>query len=549
MGEEFTFEDVMIIIRRRLKIFLIPALILAPLLSIGVMLLPAKYTSEGIMLIQSPQISTELVKKTGSATALERIEVNRQRIIARSNLLDIAEKADLFSDWGNYSETKKVKKMKKRFKVTPISSEFTTGNTQSDAFAFRVAYTDPSKEKAMAVANEFINRLETQDRQQTVKDASDTTEFFEKETERLTAELRVIQQEIAEFKRENNGSLPGQLALHERQLERFTTRLTNIETQISSVNEDKRLVESQMASNASGGGNENSPESRLLSLKAKLAEERAKYTDQHPEIKALKAEINALERQLSPGRELQNLQRQVEQAEDAVLAAEKAKAPEDEIAALTAEANRLSDRFIRRATSSQGLSSSAQNFLLQSSLISLQKRARSLEERRKNLVIRYEDLEDRITKTPAVESVLKDRERELKLKEDALERNRIRQDTAQQSENLQAEDRAERIMQIEPAVLPEKPSSPNRPALIFLAVIFSAMVGALLAIGYEFLNATIRGRGHLTNILEEPPLATIPYIQGDETRGFRFPGFGLGRGNRDNSGDVGSDDIGSVPAE
>ena len=46
MGEDFTLEDVLIVLQRRFLYFLIPAVIIAPLGILTVMLLPAKYTAE-----------------------------------------------------------------------------------------------------------------------------------------------------------------------------------------------------------------------------------------------------------------------------------------------------------------------------------------------------------------------------------------------------------------------------------------------------------------------------------------------------------------------
>ena len=166
----------------------------------------------------------------------------RDSLVARAELLEIAAKTELFPDWLGYSESKKVRLMERRFKISPRRNEFANAATGQDAVAFEVGYTDPSAQKAVIVANEFINRLENQDRQQTVKDASDTSEFFQNETERLTGLLRTKQQEIAEFKSQNNGSLPEQLPLHERQLERLISQSTDLDTQIRSLEENKRTI-------------------------------------------------------------------------------------------------------------------------------------------------------------------------------------------------------------------------------------------------------------------------------------------------------------------
>ncbi|MEL6111662.1 MAG: hypothetical protein AAFR20_02560 [Pseudomonadota bacterium] len=563
MGNDFTLEDIQIILRRRLVYLMVPIIVLIPLLIIGVLLLPARYTAEGIMLIESPQISETLVQGTGATRALERIEVTRQRIRTRPQLLDIADQTALFSERSRLSETKKVKRMQKRMKVKPITSRFVTNTSGRDTLAFSVAYTDPSPIKAMKVANELINRFEREDSKRTTTETSNTTEFFEREVEEKSGALRALQDEIATFKAENDGSLPEQLDLHSRQLERYIQQLGGLDNQLSSIEEDKRFVESQIASIASGGGSENSPETLLISKKAQLGELRSRYTNAHPEVKALRAEIQALERQLSPGRELQRLQRQVDEAEEKLAQALRDGAEPEIIRDLEDQVSLYADQFVRKATNSAGLSSQAQTYILQSRLTSLQNRTRAVNERRDQLQARIDDLEARINRTPAVESQLLDLLRDRKFTEDELEKARLRVSQATTSENIQVEGRAERITQVEAAALPEKPSSPNRPALIAVSFLFAGLVGVLTALAREFVNVTIRGRNHLTALLEEPPLAVIPYIEGTEAKRFKLPFFSGGPKDGQKTpqvgtkpprsaavqGTMGDDDLGALPAE
>jgi len=555
MGSDFTMEDIRIILRRRFPFFIVPIVVLIPLLCIGVMLLPARYTAEGIMLIESPQISENLVKGTSASRALERIEVTRQRIRSRPQLLEIADQTELFEGRRRISDTKKVKRMQKRMNVKPIVSEFVTSNLGGETLAFSVSYTDPSPIRATKVANELINRFEREDSRRTTTETSNTTEFFEREVEKYTNQLGDIQDRIAVFKAENDGSLPEQYDVNTRQLERYLQQMASLDNQLSSVEEDKRFVESQIASIASGGGSENSPETLLISKKAALGELRSRYTDAHPEVVALLAEIRALERQLSPGRELQRLQRQVDTAEEKLAQALRDEADQEVISNLEEQVTLLSDRFVRKATNSSGLSSQAQTYILQSRLTSLQNRTRSLDERRKQLRARTEGLEERINKTPAVESQLLDLERDRKFKEDELEKARLRVSQATTNENIQVEGRAERISQVEAASIPEKPSSPNRPALIGVSILFAIMVGALAAIAKEFLNATIRGRSHLTSIINEPPLAVIPYMAAGDEKSLKIPFLGgtPGDGKRGKPGNrrgtIAEDDLGALPAE
>ena len=552
MGDEFSIEDALIILRRRLKSFLIPVILLIPLFTVLVMLLPAKYTAEGKILITSPQISSELADTKRSTTAQERIEYNRARITARPQLLEVADETKLFSNRKKLSPTKQVKRMKDRFDISPDRSTLLAqGGRQSDAVAYRLSYSDRDPVKAMMVANELINRFELLDKNASTNDAMNTTEFIEDGVAKFERDLKDKLDEIAAFKQANDGALPEQRELQNRQLEQFYERLAAIEGQISENEEDKRYIETQIASAASGGGAENSPEQVLIARRANLEELRSRYTDAHPEVQAVLAEIRALERQLAPGKALQKLQKELTAAEEALAEAERSEADPETISELERKRDAISDNFLRKATSGGGLSGSAQTYLLQSRLISLENRGRDLDQRRRTLQTRIDQLNENLAKTPGVESQITDLLNERKFLEGELQILRSRLVVAQQSEDLQVQNRGEKIEVLEAAALPEKPSSPNRPALIAVGMIFSVMVGALSALGFEFLNPTIRGRNHLTSISGEPPLAVIPFINSDGEKADPFgrnkrPGKERRRGGRDG---IGGNDLGVAAAE
>ncbi|MGB5717787.1 MAG: lipopolysaccharide biosynthesis protein, partial [Gammaproteobacteria bacterium] len=63
-----------------------------------------------------------------------------------------------------------------------------------------------------------------------------------------------------------------------------------------------------------------------------------------------------------------------------------------------------------------------------------------------------------------------------------------------------------------PAVLPEEPISPNRPAIIFLSLVLALGAGVGSAAVAESMNAAVRGAKGVVAILHTAPLAVIPYL-------------------------------------
>ena len=83
---------------------------------------------------------------------------------------------------------------------------------------------------------------------------------------------------------------------------------------------------------------------------------------------------------------------------------------------------------------------------------------------------------------------------------------------AQNSARMATEQRAERLSLVEPASLPDRPYSPNRPMLIAGGAAAGALLGLLLALGLELLQKPVRSPSQLER-LGVPIIGIVPYIQ------------------------------------
>ncbi|MEQ8179561.1 MAG: hypothetical protein RIA10_14620 [Amphiplicatus sp.] len=531
MGDEFTLEDVLIILRRRFLLFLIPALALFAIGATVVLLLPAQYTAQGTILVESAQIPDDYVRSTINAYAQERIQTIKQRVMTRDRLLSVSDKFNVFPRDKGYTDSDRVTLMRERLKVSLIKAEGSRNNGQRDGtIAFTVSYTDPSADAAYRVANEFMTLFLSEDVRTRTAGASNTTEFFKQETARLAASVDAIEESIAKFKAENADALPEHLDMHLSALERTNRDLASSEAEISSLNEELRFLETQLMSHLAGATTADGPAKELTALKAELVRLRTVYTDAHPSVKGVKDQIAALERELAPNKEMQDLQRQVAAAEVDLRKAERDLQPDDPaLAQMRADAaalqKKLGDRIAAKASATGGDFLSAQ---IQGRIAVANNRRNLLEGQIDQARATASDLERRIAKTPQVERGLQalTRNQENMFKE--YQAILAKQQDAQLAENLEDNQKAEKFSILESAMRPDKSSSPDRPKMIVLVLFVALAAGGACAIGAEFLFQTVRGRNHLTNLIEAHPIAVIPYISDGEQR-FRMPAF-RGRG-------------------
>jgi len=239
------------ILKRRALYFFIPLLLIFTIGSLVTAVWPAKYVSQGTILVQSQEIPSDLVRPTIAALANDRIQVIEQRIMTRDNLLGIAKKYGLTSGWvERMSGTEIVDFIKKRTVIKPAEQKLEAQKKQSIAFTVGFEYENP--DIARKVANELVTMILNEDVRSRTEFAAETSRFLGQEVTRLEGRLASIDAQIIALKTARGGGL----------------------TDTSPLESAKDLA----------------------SLKAQLLIRSATYSDTHPDIQALKRRIAALEK-------------------------------------------------------------------------------------------------------------------------------------------------------------------------------------------------------------------------------------------------------------
>ena len=248
------------LVQRRWLYFIIPFVIIA---SGGIMvarLLPAVYSSEGKILVETQQIPTDLVRPTVTSAAQERIQVIEQRTMTRDNLVAVADKFNLFPEKRRFmSTTDVVELMKKSIKIATVDSglDFKQG-TRNPTIVFSVGFESPDPQAAAQVANELMTRILNEDLRDRTSRASDTTKFLAREVQKLQADSDALDAKISQLK----------LAQAKAAQEKIVAK-------------------------------PDQPTTLLGQLRAELAQKSALYTEKHPILQSLKRQIGAMEREIS----------------------------------------------------------------------------------------------------------------------------------------------------------------------------------------------------------------------------------------------------------
>lgn len=532
-----TLDDYIGALKRRKGAMALVALVILAA-SVGLAFgLPPVYRSTATILIEQQEIPADLVRSTVTSYADQRIQVISQRVMTRSNLVDIIHKYGLYPDeQANEPMELIVEKMRGDVKLDMISADVVdprSGRPMQATIAFTLSYQNSNPLLAQKVANELTSLILNENIKSREQMATETSAFLASESERIGNKLTVLEQQMADFKKRHNQQLPELIATNMALVDRTERDQLEVERELRSLRERKIFLESQLAQVSPGetlksdnGDLVLPPGDRLKMLKSKAASMAGIYSANHPDLVRIKREIAALE---AGGAESEKSKPDVELAElQAKLMAAKERYSPDH-----PDVKRLERQIAELKTAGQVGIAEADNPLyiqLRAQLQAVQADIKSQQDRSDALATQAIDYQSRIAQSPVVEREYKNLTRDY---ENALleyKEIKAKQTDAQLAESLETERKGERLTLIDPPQTPEKPKSPNRVAILLAGFVFSLVGGIGTVAIREEVDTSIRGARGMMSALQMMPMVTIPYVTTDDERSRqkRIIGFWLG---------------------
>ena len=508
--------------RRRGMILLVAGLIfIIGLITASVW--PPTYQSSSTILIEEQEIPSELIQSTVTTYAAQRIQVISQRVMARSNLLRIVEKYNLYEkERKRYTTEEVLAVMREDIGIEMITAEVVdprTGRPGVAAIAFSLSYQSENPRQAQKVANELTTLYLDENLKSRTEKAAETTDFLTAEATRLSEEITRIEGLLSTFKEENLYTLPESRELNSLSLQRAENELADIDTQLQSLEERKIYLGGQLSLlDPYGSGDVLSPGARLDALRTEYISLASRYSPDHPDVTRIKHEIQALEMETGNYASPDDLRAQLERLRNELAKAEQTytqdhpdvKKLQRQVAAMESELNNP-----RPASSNNSTSINADNpayVNMQTQLAAADSEIRSLKTRRAKTLEKIAEYEERLLQTPKIEQEYRMIVRELEQTSANYQNTKAKQMTAEVGQAMEKERKGEKFTLIDPAVLPEEPISPNRPAIIFLSLVLALGAGVGSAAVAESMNAAVRGAKGVVAILHTAPLAVIPYL-------------------------------------
>ena len=520
--------------RHKVQIVAVTA-VLAAVSVVVAIALPPVYRSSATILVQEQEVPPELVRSTITSFADERIQVISQQVMTRAVLLQLIDKYGLYEkERGRLTNEEILERMRKDIKLSTVNADISdrsSGRRVNATIAFKISYDAPQPESAQKVVNELVSHYLNENVKARQQSVAETTAFLAQEADRLAKQIQAIEAKLAEFKRRNVGRLPDSSAVNVQLAERTASELQRVEREMSMLQDRKLSLEAQLAlvkpnaSPVSGTEGERivTPEERLRALQARYASISGIYGADHPDVRRVQREIAALKAETgAPGKA--DTADQLKKLE-AELAALKERYGDDHpdvqrlnrsIAALTASEVRSATApraGNKRPVDAVQTADNPAYLVLASQLESTKRELTQLSSLRDDLRAKQRTYDARLLQIPEVEREYSELTRDYGNAQTRYREIKAKQMQAEGAVELEKDSKAERFSLGEPANLPEKPFSPNRPAIVLIGLFASLGSGLGLAWLREAFDPSVKGPLELARIAPVPILTAIPYIE------------------------------------
>ncbi len=529
-------KDYLVALRRRKKQILtvIGILMLASVLT--AFLLPPVYRSTATILIEEQEIPPELVRSTITSYADQRLQVISQTVMTRANMMGIVDKYNLYASKRQHDTTEEIlERMRKDIKFNIVSADVVdrrSGQKTTATIAFTLAFDGETAEGAQKVANELTTLYLSENLKTRKEKSAETSSFLSEEVTKLSQHISETEAKLADFKSKNVGRLPELAALNMQLHDRADTEVMDVGRQISAAEERKFYLEGQLAQikpnspmMSAGGDRIFDQDERLKSLQAQYDSLSGVYSANHPDVVKMRREIDSLKKVTGAGVDTQEQAKQLTRLRgDLATMREKYSDDYPDVVNIKKSIASLEESYKKSVASGSGNAPKFKKpenpayIALQSQLESTNSELSSLKAKRVELKAKMGTYETRLEQTPQIEQeyLLLSRDHENSVHR--YQELKAKQMEAQVAQELEKDSKGERFSLIDPAQLPEKPASPNRPAIFLLGLILSLGGGVAYAGVLESMDSSVKGSKSLIGLVNAPLLSVIPYIENSEDR-------------------------------
>jgi polysaccharide chain length determinant protein (PEP-CTERM system associated) len=488
-GKQYSFDTLLQVARRRKWLIVLPALLVAIIAVAVIYQLPNVYRSETLILVVPQRVPETYVKSTVTARIEDRLQSIGQQILSRTKLEQIV------SDFDLYKRERQRGELMEDIVETMRTRDIAIGVVKGDAF--RVSFMSDDPRIAMRVTERLGSLFIDESLRDREVLAQGTSEFLATQLDEARRQLEAVEGKLQEYQRTFNGELPSQLNANLQGLHNAEMALQQLGESLNRDRERRIAFERTVADVLEAP----EPAPTVASTKPDIAQ------TLQDELRTAQQSLIAVELKLKPDHpDVRRLRRNVEELQKRV------------------EAQELEGTLTSRPTNTVVMDYAKRKRLLDAKAeldnIDREIKAKLAEEQRLRSVQGM--YQARIEATPVREAELATLTRDYETFQANYRGLLQKKEESDISANLEKRQIGEQFKILDPARMPEKPVSPDRPRLYLIAMLAAIAVGIGLATAAEYFDRTLRTEADVRAALNLMVLATVPYMRDTAAAGRRL---------------------------
>ena len=299
---EMTLSDAKRVLRRFWWILPITTTTLGAIALVASLVLPKKYTSQTMVLVDQPTVGADYVRPVVTEDLNHRLVSMQEQILSRTRLQPIIEKFGLYPrDRDRTHIDELVERLRTAVMIKPMAPTPGTDSRQLPGFHVEVTFADPRT--AQQICTEITSMILAQNSVDRQKQVKVTTDFLSQQLEEAKQGLDAQDAKLAQFKRQYLGALPEEEQTNLSILMGTNAQLEANTQALSRAQQDKAFTESVLSQQEANwkasqtGQNPDTAEQQLSALQDQLTSLLSRYTPEHPDVIKLKSQIEKLKRQ------------------------------------------------------------------------------------------------------------------------------------------------------------------------------------------------------------------------------------------------------------
>lgn len=490
-GKQYSLDTLFEVAKRRRWLIILPMVVVGVIGALVVAYLPNVYRSETLILVVPQRVPESYVRSTVTARIEDRLQAISQQILSRTRLEQI------ITDFNLYQKERADKQLMEDIVETMRTRDIDINVIKGDAF--RVSYQASDPRLAMRVTERLGSLFIDESLRDREVLAEGTSQFLATQLDESRRQLVQVENKLQEYQRINNGELPAQMEANLQGQHNAEMALQTLGESLNRDREKRLLLERQITDIVEA------PVEAKVDDKDKVPD---MATTLESEYRTAQNALLALELKLKPEHpDVKKQKRAVEELRARI------------------EASNLETTLTSKPAAPVVMLDPAKRRKLTDARAELENLDRQIqakvaeESRLQGLVGMYQA---RIEVTPVREAELASLTRDYETLQASYRSLLQKKEESQISANLEKRQIGEQFKILDPARMPERPASPDRPRLYLIAALVAVVAGLGLAALAEFFDKTLRTEADVRAALNLMVLATVPTLRENTASRWRF---------------------------